>query len=416
MYLGRVAVQSYEFGPPASAPVRTDQANTTPRDISSNFDLLLQCCAAAIGSSGGFLPDASVDVDWELFANLAERHDVTPLVYRCFHGLPNAAPHAALEAFRRGYERNTRKNLRLTFELTRILDCLAACGVDALPYKGPVLAEALYGDVGLRQFSDLDVLIRPQNLGRASEAVQKLGYTPTNPLTPRQEQAYVATGYERAFDGPSGKNLLEMQWRIVPKFYSIDLDVKGLFERSTDVTLGDWQGRTLSPEDLLLVLCVHAAKHAWVRLSWLCDIARTLQTQTMDFDLVQRRASELGVARIVGISLWLANRLLRMPVPALLSAPMDKDEMVVRLGKEVLRLMIQLSEFDVESPDYFRLMLRARECCRDKISFLARLAITPSTGEWSAIRLPGPLFSLYRIVRIARLSSRVFSAAFAQNS
>ena len=226
----------------------------------------------------------------------------------------------------------------------------------------------------------------------------------------------MANGYERAFDGPLGKNLLEVQWRIVPKFYSIDLEVEDLFERSSSTTLGGWQGRTLSPEDLFLMLCVHAAKHAWIRISWLCDIARTLQTQAMDVEVVRRRATELGITRIVGISVWLANRLLKMPVPAPLDDTMGKDEMVAQLGEEVRRLMIQPSEFDVESADYFRLMLRARERRRDKIHFLARLAFTPSTGEWSAIRLPGPLFPLYRIVRIARLSSRAFSGAFAENT
>ncbi len=407
VYLGRVAVQSYEFGPPVSAPVR---------DIRGNFDLLLEYCAVAIGTADRIQSRRLHDVDWEAFADLAERHDVLPLVYRSLHREPNGAPHTVLEAFRRRYERNAQKNLRLAFELTRILDCLAAGGVDAIPYKGPVLAELLYQDVGCRQFSDLDILMRPRDLAWAWEAVRELGYAPALHLTCQQEQAYVATGYERAFDGPLGKNLLEMQWRIVPKFYSIDLDVEDLFERSKGVTLGDWQGRTLSPEDLFLVLCVHAAKHAWVRLSWLCDIARTVKTQAVDFDLVRRRASELGVARIVGISLWLANRLLRMPVLSPLGETMDKDEMVAQLGAEVRRLMIQPSEFDVESADYFRLMPRARERRRDKINFLARLAFTPSMSEWSAIRLPRLLFPLYRIVRIARLSSRAVSGVFAKNS
>jgi putative nucleotidyltransferase-like protein len=406
VYLGRVAVQSYEFGPPVSAPVR---------DIRGNFDLLLEYCAVAIGTADRIQSRRLHDVDWEAFADLAERHDVLPLVYRSLHREPNGAPHKVLEAFRRRYERNARKNLRLAFELTRILECLSACGVDAIPYKGPVLAEILYGDVGLRQFSDLDILIRPRDLTRASAAVQELGYKPTHQLTRRQEQACMANGYERAFDGPLGKNLLEVQWRIVPKFYSIDLEVEDLFERSSSTALDGWQGRTLSPEDLLLVLCVHAAKHSWVRLSWLCDMARTLQTQTMDFEVVRSRTTELGITRIVGISVGLANRLLKMPVPAPLDDTMGKDERVAQLGEEVRRLMIQPSEFDVESADYFRLMVRARERRRDQLHFLARLAFTPSTGEWSAIRLPGPLFSLYRIVRIARLSSRALSEVFAHN-
>jgi len=409
-----VAVQSYEFGPPAPGLAFAEERGTADHDAGSEFDLLLDTCAAAIGTAEG-LSRFPPSVNWRTFADIAERHDVTSLVYSSLHGRRGDVPPPVLEHLRHSYLHNAQKNLRLTSELIRILDCLAACGVEAIPYKGPVLAETLYGNVAIRQFSDLDVLIRPRNLRRALEAVSRLGYSPAKVQSGPEEQACIANGYERAFDGPFGKNLLEVQWRIVPRFYSIGLDVEGLFARSSPFSLGDWRGRTLSSEDLLLALCVHAAKHAWIRLSWLCDIVRMLQTQKVDHEVVRRRAVKLGVARIMGVSLWLAHRLLRMPVPESLRGLMEKDAMVAPIGETICPLLLQPAEFDVESPAYFRLMLRARERRMDKLRFLARLAFTPGAGEWSAIRLPDPLFSLYRVVRIARLSSRAISEVFAKS-
>ncbi len=180
-------------------------------------------------------------------------------------------------------------------------------GIDTLPYKGPVLAEILYGNVALRQFSDLDLLIRAADLARAKAALLELGYKPALELTRRQGRFHVESGYEDTFGGALGSNVLELQWRIVPRFYSIDTDIDALFDRATVVSLGGRSLRTICAEDLMLVLCVHAAKHGWAQLSWLCDIAKL--TPSLDWVVVQEQARRLGIERIVAVTFFLAHRL-----------------------------------------------------------------------------------------------------------
>jgi hypothetical protein len=53
-------------------------------------------------------------------------------------------------------------------------------------------------------------------------------------------------------------------------------------------------------------------------------------------------------------------------------------------------------------------MIRLRERVADKVCFAVRLIFTPSLGEWRLVRLPESLFFLYRIVRLARLLTRIF--------
>jgi len=55
-------------------------------------------------------------------------------------------------------------------------------------------------------------------------------------------------------------------------------------------------------------------------------------------------------------------------------------------------------------------MLRLRERTRDQLRFAARLALTPSVGEWQSVGLPAPLFPLYRVVRLFRLAKRLGGA------
>src|SRR5207245_10241396 len=113
----------------------------------------------------------------------------------------------------------------------------------------------------LRQFSDLDILMRAAELACARRALRELEYAPATHLSEAEECAYLASGYEWTFDGPAGRNLLEMQWRILPQFYSVDFDMDGFFHRACIAELGRTSVRTLSPEELLLVLIVTSANH-----------------------------------------------------------------------------------------------------------------------------------------------------------
>jgi hypothetical protein len=352
--------------------------------------------------------------DWQQFLGLAEHHGVIPLVYQTLRRVPEGIPSEALEDLRLRYEHNARRNLKFTAELIRILDCLDAYGIAAVPYKGPLLAENVYGDITLREFSDLDILVRPADVPRAKVALGVLGYSPNSPFTPAQERAYLKSGYEFVFDGPAGRNLLEIQFAILPRFYAVDFDLDAFFERALPASVGGRAVKTLSPEDLLLALCVHAAKHAWIRLCWLRDIAGVVQSSPLQWDLVDQRATELGIDRILGTSLLLASRWLNARVPDSLLDRWRNDHEIADLCNEIARQIPSAEQHSSESLDYFRLMLRLRERGTDKLRFAFRLLFTPSVGEWRVVHLPGLLFPLYRVIRFFRLSRRLFSPPAAE--
>ena len=390
-------------------PSAMSELRPAPAFVSSpEFQLLSVCC-------GQFSKGERAErvrgillrpLDWERLVQLATDHGVVPHVYRALSGSV-VAPANGLFLVQQRYEANARQTLWLTRELLRVLHHLQSHGIDALPYKGPVLAEILYGNVALRQFSDLDVLIHPADVTRTKAALLELGYKLSLELTPREEYAYLNSGYEYAFDSSAGQNLLETQWQILPRFYSVGFDVDEFFDRATRVSLGGHSVPTLCAEDLMLVLCVHAAKHAWMQLSWLCDIS--VLAQSVDWIAVQDRAQRLGVQRIVAVTLVLANRLLGTPLPQPLLPQVQRDPAAEDLAKKILPIITQETEFDTESMAYFRLMMDLREHWQDRFRFLSRLSFTPSVGEWTAIRLPGPLFPLYGIVRLVRLTARLVS-------
>ncbi len=351
-------------------------------------------------------PALEQPVDWQAVLRLAHEHGTSSLLYQNLSRFAGAVPPAVLASLREGYQRNVHKSLFLARELIRILDCLGALGIDVIPYKGVVLSETYYGDMALRQTGDLDLFVRKRDVTRIQDAARDLGYTQRVPVPQDAEEDYVASGYECSFDSPAGPGLLEIQWALQPRFYAVAFDMEGLFERAENVWVAGRQMKTPCAEDLLLVLCVHAAKHVWERLIWLCDIAQILKRENFNWESVQSRARELGIERIVNVTLLLANRLLAAPIPSPIEKSIFADRAAGALAEEIATGLAAGFSYDVRQVSYFRLMMRLRERRADRLRFLARLTFTPGPGEWEAVRLPKVLFPLYRMVRLARLASR----------
>jgi len=349
-------------------------------------------------------------VRWDLVFDLANHHGTQPLLYQALVGIEDAdadaVPPAAMSTLKQLYQTNLHKALFLSRELIRIVDRLSALDIEVMPYKGLAVAEVAYGDIALRQSGDIDLLIHPQDLPRIRDAVRELGYTPHLAFSEAEERAYLKSGYECAFDASAGPNLLEVQWAIQPRFYAIDFDMPGLFQRAATVTVAGHSMKTPSSEDLLLVLSAHAAKHVWGRLIWLCDIARIMSLPSLDWSWIGSQARNLGIVRILRVTMLLTNRLLDARTPPAAQANLPEDPEALTLVEEIRPLVASESLYNVESLAYFRLMMRLRERPADRLRFLQRLLVTPGPSEWQAVRLPTPLFPLYPLVRLSRLAAR----------
>jgi Uncharacterised nucleotidyltransferase len=393
-----------------SLPADTLRPGTS--DSSKEFDLL--CTCARVNLEPEMVPyiagAAERGTDWQQLLQFADHHGVLPLVARNLRAHARGLPTEVERTLGSAYEANARRNLWFSSELRRITDHFVQNNLRTIPYKGPALAESVYGDLGLRSFSDLDLLISPTDFDRAKQALAELGYRPSAELSPPVERFWLRKGYERSFDSAAGKNLVELQWRVLPCFYAVDLRIDDLLARSSQTSTGGRKVRCLSPEDSLLALCLHSAKHLWMRLIWVCDIAETLHTQTIDYPLVVARARSLGILRIVGVSCWLANHLLGAQVPQLAQQIIAGDPQVPLLGQEFASRLARSATYDLDSSEYFRLILRLRERPRDRWRYGWRLLRTPGAGDLSSVRLPEALFPLYRVMRLARLF-RKFSRA-----
>jgi hypothetical protein len=351
----------------------------------------------------------SVPINWPVFWEVSDDHGLLPLIQQRLQSFRSLIPTSTWNQLDYRMAAHIRRALRLTQLLHTVNDALAQAGICTLAYKGPALAERLYGDVAMRQFFDLDLFLAPIQVALASDVLKGIGLVAHTEFRPAEWRELLKSGYELTFDGFGNRNLVEVKWRVLPRFYAIDFATEEFFERAQIRIVSGKALLTMSDEDLFLVLCSHAGKHAWCKLSWISDIARLVSCANLDWQRLRERAAALGIQRILGISLYLAKELLNAEIPAALNGMFAEDAEIRVLGAQVARNIVSDQALEPESVAYFRFMLAVRERPRDRARFICRLIFTPGQSEWSMIRVPAPLFPVYYMVRLFRLIGRILS-------
>lgn len=351
------------------------------------------------------------DLDWAYLLPTARAHGMMPLLYWHLEAAcPDAVPQATMDELRERFQDNARCNLRLTRELLGLLALLESRGIPAVPYKGPALAASLYGNLALRQFRDLDILVHREDVPGAREALVSQGYRREHRLSPLQQELFLRSQCEAIFQHAGGF-VVELHWEITPRYFSFPLDVGGLLERAERSPLAGADVPGLSAEDLLLILCVHGSKHRWERLEWICGVARLLQRdhESVNWDRIVERATMLGARRMLFLGLFLAVDLLEAPLPGGVLQEAREDQAVKALaGQSRERLFLDTGGppkiLDESLFHPFHLMMRER--MRDRIRHCFRLAMTPTARDWAIAYVPAAFSPLYHVFRPIRLAGK----------
>ena len=190
---------------------------------------LLLCCARTCMDSAraerikALLREA---IDWAYLLRTALPHGMMPLLYWHLNAIcPEAVPQATLAQLRDHFSANARRNLFLTGELLGLLKMLEAHGIPACPFKGPVLATSVYGNLALRQFIDLDILIHKRDVLRAKDLLISQGYRlQFHLMTGAQEAACLQSRNALPFARNEGKIGVDLHWELTPRYFSFPLD------------------------------------------------------------------------------------------------------------------------------------------------------------------------------------------------
>jgi hypothetical protein len=346
-------------------------------------------------------------LDWSLVVDTAFGHGLMPLVAWQLSQCADLVPSATMQRLRERFQRNAVRNVALTTELGRLLGLLAAHGIAAIPYKGPALAMLAYGDLALRHFVDLDILVRKDDVLPASRILMAEGYRAHLSLTLAQEAAFLDQHCEYAFGRERDGSSVELHWEIVPPEFGLPVSGWRLWDDLRPISLLGRPAFSPAAEDLLVILCAHGSKHLWNRLGWICDVAELIRSHPgLDWPRALDRARALGAERMVRLGLALAAQLMEVELPPRVGAQIAADRHTRGLAARIGHWLVSGTLPPERSLREARVHLAMRERLRDKLRYARRLAFTGTIEDWQSTPLPRSLFFLYGVLRPLRLARK----------
>ncbi|OCC15622.1 hypothetical protein DBT_0973 [Dissulfuribacter thermophilus] len=233
---------------------------------------------------------------WYQIIKESNRHLVSSLLYLRFkqRDLIKEIPPQVQEVLHKIYLHNSAINLKKYHTLAQILKILNQADIPVIVLKGGYLIENVYQNIGARELCDFDLLFQKKDLAMAEKVLLRAGY------------------YSK--DCPV---LLDLHWYVEQY---LNINMARIWQRAEPATIAGQKVMSLSPEDLIVHLCVHNGFHHLfqkVGLRALCDLQATIGhfEQAINWDQLIAVADEWGVRDCVALCLQLTNDLLGTPVP-----------------------------------------------------------------------------------------------------
>ena len=369
------------------------------RAVRSEDDLLLECVRKSLGQSDIATIKALLDngVDWSYLIRTATRHQVLPLLDHALVTAENAGaavPPTARAAVQQELDSRITRNRRLAAELVRLVRLGADAELALLPFKGAVLACDVYGDLALRQFADVDLLVHPSQGAATGEFLRSLGYES------RQD-----FGWEAHFVNPQSGLCVDLHRHLTPEDFPVPELFTRLWPRRVTVRVDGHCIEAPSIDDHLLILCIQAARDAWhgkTRLGKICDIAHVLKAgDRLSWPRLQGEARALHVARVVEFAIHLTRRITRISLPTAVT-PRPHRGIATLVAQEERDLFDDPSARSSSAIQGHLFHFHLRERWRDKLRPYRRRwrsVMRPSRRDLEELPLPPALSGAYYLLR-----------------
>jgi putative nucleotidyltransferase-like protein len=248
-----------------------------------------------------------VDEEWDCFIHMAAMNQMSGWAYKIGKEF-DLFPGDVLKLLKDDYFTCAGLNLISDKVLKGTVEVLDRAGIVCVPLKGAVFRHLLYSDPGCRISVDIDLLVRKEDQEKSHLQLIDAGYTRVGVPVGREETA--KGFYERSYRHPeisTAGTLIDIHSGF-SQFERFSGPYRDVWRRC--LKLDDMLSRTdrkspdglfpygnnclfLSPEDALVHLFVHTAKHSFdVPLQSFLDVKLILERWRPDLELVVERARQ----------------------------------------------------------------------------------------------------------------------------
>lgn len=366
-------------------------------------------------SSARTVPDAArvkalVDagIDWHAFLELAARHRVRPIVYKalrtaCWERIPKDIQ----AEWDKTYLILTSGSLSLAGELLRIIAEFDSAKIPVAAMKGAVIAAMAYGDLALREYEDIDLLIEEINFSRAVKLLEQLGYQPFWKYDNRKVLRFLRHVGEYTLTNSTRRTGIDLHWRVSTQATALSPRVSDFPSGFQPFPLAEATVLSFAPQDLPLYLAAQGGWDRWGDLRRICDLAEFLRKfPEIDWEKPMDTARRRGGLRSMLTGLSLASSLLGAKIPEPAVCRIRADVMVASLAEQAAQdLQRQSSSGEAFRRYLFQMKAKEGWCGKMALAYSILMNRTVHDGSW--IMLPRPLWWFYGLLRPLRMSSKM---------
>lgn len=358
------------------------------------------------------IDDAS---NWQVLIQLAIDHRVLPLVSQNLQRYASGqVPDDLSIQLKYQSQRNELRVFGLTGALIKALGSLQEQGIQAVPFKGLLLAQEAYGNPALRSFDDVDFWVTPESFFDLPKALAPQGYVPFQVSSSVElERQYCWEMGEYSLINRETDVGLDVHHRLMAGDCSMAVDFSRCWKRLETVQVMGHEVSTIRREDLMIYLCANGMKDGWSYLRSVCDVAALMTHDVaLDWGLILKEAKSMKALRMVRLGVMLAHRLLDAPLPIQCSQ-LKPDVAALRMCDRICkRLSSTDNPHEEEQAAFEKLVLRfwASETLAARWAYLGKVLgrvfkvathVTPKDRKF--LELPHRWSFLYYVVRPARI-------------
>jgi hypothetical protein len=324
--------------------VRSKSASAFPADIRVEAALLLSASRTSLDAQqiSELRNKASATLDWNFLFKLSRIHAVEQLVHKQLsRHAADIVPPEHLQKLKQISQANFARNQLFTAELCRLIKLLDRSGITAIPFKGPALALFAYGDLNLRRYVDLDIMVRKEDVLAAREILLADGYESSKSLSLSQQQVLLQTQHNLQFHRDQRRTIIELHWEVASHLFASSVRAEDLWSNLIEVEVNDTTMKSLSADDLLFSLCIHGSRHLWQRLSWICDISELISRREIHWNVLLDRSADTNGERMFLLGLVLAEKLFATSLPAAVKDRCDSDIALKALTDKIVALLFR---------------------------------------------------------------------------
>src|SRR3989338_3931771 len=259
-------------------------------------------------------------VDFSKVLKIARDNNVSQMLYPVLKKSENL-PNRFIGELKKDYLSTAARNTLIYLEFKNIVGVFNKNGIDVIAMKGIALAELIYQNIGLRSMSDIDLLIRKEDIKRANDALEDMGYYAVDLSRFDGSDNYLTTCDYRS-ENPLHPSF-HVHWHIVnssvPAPYSSRISMDEFWRDAAHVEISDVSVLTMSPHHFLIHLCEHAMRvtHSASKLIYLVDIKALAERykDTLDWHKVIETSKDYGLDRFVYNILSLTRLNMGLDVP-----------------------------------------------------------------------------------------------------